>query len=211
MVTERQKRIYNVYLKESRRGQPYKLRKNFDKMDAHSCSVLEKLDQFLSAYPNIEWSAYFSAPHKIYPDESKYSLDFFITQKAKKAYALHMKSLETQDPDTIESIKRLQTSLQFVLDFCREKGLTLEQYAAYCEDSLPCVVDHLKTHKITYYTLHSIGISRLNIEQRVLDFVFGDFYGTLQVTKNKFFASKLMKEFSKRAITKIQNKLKENK
>lgn len=209
MLTERQKRIYNSYLRESRRGQPYKLRRNFDNMDEHTSSVIEKLDKFLSSYPHIEWSAYFAAPHKIYTDDSKYPIDFYITQKAKKAYALYMKSLETQDPDSDESLIRLQQSLKFVLQFCIEKGLTLDLYGAYCEDSLPCVVDHLKTHKINFYTLHSIGISRLNIEQRILDFVFGDFYGTLQTTKNKFYASKKMKEFSKRANVKLQNKLNE--
>lgn len=178
-------------------------------MEPATCLVLETLDKFLTAYPNIEWSAYFSAPHKIYSDDTKYPLEFFTTQKAKKVYAVYMKSLETQDPDSPDSLIRLQQSLKFVFEFCKAKGLTFSDYGAYCEDSLPCVVDHLKTHKINYYTLHSIGISRLNIEQRILDFVFGDFYGMLQATKNKFYASKTMKEFSKQAIQKLTNKLNE--
>jgi hypothetical protein len=155
------------------------------------------------------WDEYFSAPYKLHEDEVAHPLEFFTTQKAKKAYALYMKSLETQDPDSQDSLIRLQQSLKFVFEFCKEKGLTFDDYGAYCEDSLPCVVDHLKTHKINFYTLHSIGISRLNIEQRILDFVFGDFYGVLQQTKNKFYASKKMKEFSKQAKVILTNKLDE--
>lgn len=210
MLSERQKRIYNIHLRESRNGKPFTLRKNFDNLGEHTCLLLEKIDKFFASYPNIDWSEYFRAPHRIYPDESYYSLDFFTTQKAKKAYAVYMKSLETEDPDTMESLTRLQKSLSFVFEFCREKGLTFDDYGTYCEDSLPCVIDHLKSHKINFYTLHSIGISRLNIEQRILDFIFGDFYGTLQKTKNKFYASKTMKEFSKRANVKLKNKLNEN-
>jgi hypothetical protein len=179
-------------------------------LDEHTTLLLEKLERFFNSYPNIDWSNFFKAPHRIYPDESHYPLEFYVTQKAKKIYAVYMKSLETEDPDTTDSLVRLQKSLSFVFEFCKEKGLTFEGYGSYCEDSLPCVIEHLKTHKINFYTLHSIGISRLNIEQRILDFIFGDFYGTLQKTKNKFYASKTMKEFSKRANVKLKNKLNEN-
>lgn len=211
MVTERQKTIYNKYLRESRRGQPYKLRKNFDNLEENVSLLLEKLDKFFKAHPSIEWDAYFKAPHEIFPDESSYKLDFYVTQKAKKAYALYMKALELEDPDSRDTLIRLQQSLKFVYEFCAEKGLTFADYGTYCEDSLPCLVDHLKTHKINYYTLHSLGISRLNIEQRILDFIFGDFYGTLQKTKNKFYSSIKMKLFSKQAKIILTNKLNENK
>lgn len=210
MVTETQKRIYNTFLKESRKGQPWKARQNFDKLDNESCVALDKLERFFKSQPNIDWNIYFSAPHHVYPDDTYYNLEYFTTQKAKKTYAIYIKNLELEDPDTNGSLIRLQQALKFVLEFCQEMGLTLEDYPTYSEDNLPKVVDHLKSHKINFYTLHALGVSRLNIEQKILDFIFGDFYGTHQKTKNKFFASKKMKEFSKQAKLKIQEKLKNN-
>lgn len=209
MVTERQQKIYNLYLRESRRGQPYKLRKNFDKMPQETIVLLEKIDKFFNDHPIVDWESFFKAPHELYPDDSTYKLDFYVTQRAKKVYASYMKSLELEDPDSQDSLLRLRDSLKYVFEFCQEHDLTFTDYPTYCEDGLPLVIDHLKNHKINYYTLHSLGISRLNIEQSILDFIFGDFYGTLQKTKNKFFSSTKMKEFSKQANAKLQTKLKE--
>lgn len=206
MITERQKRIYNTYLKVSRRGKPYKLRQNFDNFDENKSSLLEKLDLFFKSYPNIDWVDYFSAPYELYPDES-WDLEFFCKQKAKKTYTTYIKSLEVANPDSKESLVRLQNNLKFVFGFCQEKGLTLDEYVTYCEDSLPYVVEHLKNHKINFYTLHTLGASRLNIDQRVLDFIFDEFDRTYQLTKNKFYNSKLMKEFAKQAKIKLTNKL----
>jgi hypothetical protein len=200
-------RIYNNHLAISRKlkDKPFKLRKDFSKLTDEQIMVLGKILKMFTDYPNIDQEAFFSAPFKIYPDEDHYPLEFFTTQKAKRIYAQYMKTLEDENPDTKESLERLRDGLKFVKNFCDEKGLTFEEYSSYSEHNLPCIVDHLKSHKINFYVLHSLGITTLNIETRILDFIFGDFYLTFRKTKNKFYTSERMKKFSKLAINKLKN------
>jgi hypothetical protein len=70
------------------------------------------------------------------------------------------------------------------------------------------MIDHLKNHHINMYALHSLGVSKIEVENRILDFIFSDFWITFQKTKNKFHLSKKMKEFSHKAITKIKEQIK---
>jgi hypothetical protein len=207
MISEKSKRIYNDHLATSRkcRNKPFKIKKDFSKITEDQITVLTKLEQMFDSYTNIDPEHFFAAPYKLYQDEDYYPLDFFITQKAKKIYAQYMKSLDDESPDTKESLERLRDGLKFVKNFCNEKGLTLDEYSAYSEHNLPCVVEHLKSHKINFYVLHSLNVSKLNIETRILDFIFGDFYLTFRKTKNKFYTSQRMKEFSKLIIQKITN------
>lgn len=210
-LTESQKRIYNTHLSVSRglQGKPFKYRKNFEKLEERTAQLLKKLDTFFKTYDHIDQRDFFTAPYKIYPDSSYYDLEYFSTRKAIKAYSQYIKTLELLDPDNSESLIRLKDGLVFVYNFCKEKGLTMDQYELYIEETLPCYIEHLKMHKINYYTLHALTFSAPKIESRVLDFIFGDFYTTFQKTKNKFFTSKKMKEFSKEATKRLNNKLKD--
>lgn len=211
MITESEKQIYNNHLVTFRKikGEPFKIRQDFSNFDEDKLPYLQKLDRFFRSYPNINQEEFFVAPHKVYPDESNYPLDFYTGQRAVKCYTQYMKMLDAQDPDSKDSLERLQKSLLFVLNFCREKGLTLSDYEVYMEESIPKVVTHLKEHKINFYTFHALSFSSPKMESRILDFMFSDFFGTFQKTKNRFFASKQMKEFAKPAKIKITNKLNE--
>lgn len=206
MISDNEKRIYNNHLVASRKckDKPFRIKKDFSNITEDQTMVLNKLNQMFENYPNIDQECFFSAPYKLFPDEDYYPLDFYITQRAKKIYAQYMKSLEDESPDTKESLERLRDGLKFVKNFCDEKGLTLEEYEAYYEHNLPSVIDHLKSHKINFYVLHSLGITKINIETRILDFIFGDFYLTFRKTKNKYYSSTKMKEFSKLAIQKLK-------
>ena len=115
--------------------------------------------------------------------------------------------LDVQDPDSNDSLERLQKSLKFIFGFCKEHGLTLKDYEVYMEESIPTMLKHLKEHKINFYTIHALTFTSPKIESRILDFMFSDFFGTYQKTKNKFFASNKMREFSKQAKIKIEQKL----
>jgi hypothetical protein len=209
MITNFQKQIYNNFLVASRKSQnkPFQIRKNFDKMEEDVVVLLNKLSDFFNEYKHVNQQDFFVAPYKIYDDVEYYKLDYFTTAKARKAYAAYMKKLELEDPDSSDALVRLRDSLKFVYEFCLLNDLTFEEYPVYVESSLPCMIEHLKNHDINYYTLHALKVSRLNIESRTLDFIFGDFYGTLQKTKNKFYASKKMKEFANKAITQQTKKL----
>lgn len=211
MIDDSLKEIYNNHLVISRtvKGEPYKIKKDFSKLDEDKVMALEKLARLFSSHTNINQKDFFIAPYKIFPEETYYPLDFYYKPKAISCYTQYMKLLEIQDPDSPESLERLQKSLKFVFEYCREKGLTLDQYELNIEESLPCFVQHLKDHKINFYTLHALTFSNPKLESNLLDFIFSDFYGTFQKTKNKFFSSKRMKEFAKQARQKIQTKLNE--
>ena len=189
------------------RSEPFKIKKDFSNLDEDKIPFLEKLGRFFHSYPNINQEDFFMAPHKVYPDPDHYSLDFYTGQRAIKCYAQYMKMLDVQDPDSDDSLSRLQTSLRFIFKYCEEKGLTLGDYSVYMEESIPVMVKHLKEHKINFYAIHALTFPLPKIESRILDFMFSDFFGTFQKTKNKFFASKKMKDFSKLAKIKIENKL----
>jgi hypothetical protein len=145
----------------------------------------------------------------VYPDESYYPIEFYITAKAKKCYSSYKKMQELSDPDTSENLKKLQESMLFVYKYCEENDISMDDYQEFFAlGTLPVFIEHLKNHNITFYTLHALTFQKIAVESQILDFAFGDFYITFQKTKNKFFASKKMKEFAKIAKTKLNNKLK---
>jgi hypothetical protein len=210
MVSENQQRIYNSHLAISRKVQnkPFRLRKKFDDLEEEKKQILNKLSRFFETYPHIDIDIFFIAPHKIWQDESHFPLEFYTTQRAIKAYSQYVKAMEVEDPDSDQSMERLKKSFKFLYGFCKEKGLTFDDYGSYVEGNLPCWSEHLKNHEINFYTLHSLAL-KINIENRILDFMFGDFHQTHQHTKNKFYTSKKMKDFATKARTQINNKLKQ--
>jgi hypothetical protein len=185
------------------RDKPFRIRKDFSDMDQTKLDRLASLERFFNSYQNIKIDDYFSAPYVIFEDDDYFDLDFYLTSKAKKAYSQYMKKIEMDDPDSESSLNRMVDSLKFVKNFCREKNLTLKEYPLYIEGALPTMIDHLKNHHINMYALHALGVSKIEVENRILDFIFSDFWITFQKTKNKFYLSKKMKEFSKQAIDKI--------
>ncbi len=208
-MTDFQKRIYNSHLAISRkmRDKPFRIRKDFSDMDQTKLDRLASLERFFNSYQNIKIDDYFAAPYVIFEDDDYFDLDFYLTSKAKKAYSQYMKKIEMDDPDSESSLNRLVDSLKFVKNFCKEKNLTLKEYPLYIEDALPNMIDHLKNHHINMYALHSLGVTKIEVENRILDFIFSDFWISFQKTKNKFYLSKKMKEFSKQAIDKVNQQL----
>ena len=210
-MTKLQEKIYNSHLAISRkmRNKPFRIRKNFSSLETSVVDKLAALERFFLSLPSVNIDEYFTSPYEIFEDDDYFDLDFYLTSKAKKAYSQYMKKIEISDPDTEASLKRLIDGLKFVKTFCREKNLTLEKYHVYMESNLPCIIEHLKNHNINMYCLHALGITKIDVENRVLDFIFSDFWTTFQKTKNKFFLSGKMKELAKQATTKIQQQLKQ--
>lgn len=207
MITEQQQIIYNNFLISSRLGKPFKIKKDFSNLEEEKVVALQKLSRLFNNYPNLIQEDFFMAPHKLYPDESYYPLEFYTKPKAIKCYTQYRKQLEIQDPDSPDSLRRLAESLKFVVKYCVENDLQLSDYEVNIEKSMPCFVQHLKDHKINYYTLHSLTFKKPQIESRILDFIFPDFYEVFQKTKNKFFASQKMRDFAKKAKIKLETKL----
>ena len=205
------KRIYNTHLEISRkaRNEPFRLRKDFSDLDEDVLVSLDKLEKLFDRYPNLDMDDFFLAPHRIYPDEDWYPLEFYTTQKAITCYTQYMKMVELQDPDSPESLKRLIAGLSFVGKFCKEKGLLISDYELNMEGTMPCFVEHLKNHKINYYTLHALTFRKPDVESRILEFIFPDFHTVFRKTRNKFYTSRKMRGLAKQARQKLDEQLKE--
>jgi hypothetical protein len=212
MISDFEKQIYNNHLVVSRKvkDEPFKIKKDFSNLEEDKIISLQKLSKLFKTYPNLIQEDFFTAPHKIFPDESYYPLEFYTKPKAIKCYTDYVKQLEIQDPDSPDSLRRLAESLKFVSRYCIENNLQFSEYELNIEGTMPCFVEHLKSHKINYYTLHALTFKKPQIESRILDFIFPDFYLVFQKTKNKFFSSLKMKEFAKQAKTKLENKINNN-
>lgn len=202
-----QKKIYNNHLAISRkmRDKPFRIRKNFDDFDSEKMVWVDKLSKMFNSYPNINIDLFFEAPYHLYQDVEYFDLEYFTTQKAKKDYTQYVQQIQLMSPDSEDSLKRLIGGLKFVSNFCKENGLTLKEYVAYSEKNIPSVLEHLKSHKINFYVLHALEVSKINIENRILDFMFNDFWKTFQKTKNMYYGSTKMKTLAKKAIEKLQN------
>lgn len=212
-MTKFEEQVYNTHLAVSRsiKGEPYKFRKDFTKLEEDKIVLLKRLESFFSNYPNVDLKDFFMAPYKVYPDGDYYGLDYYITRNALKSYTQYMKQLEVQDPDSMESLIRLQKGLQFVIEFCKEHNITLGEYEKFQPNSILSFLDHLKNHKINFYVLHALTFGFPVVDSKILEFMFEDFYGTFRMTRNKYYASKKMKDFGKQAKDKIENKLYERK
>jgi hypothetical protein len=173
--------------------------------------IYEKLKitvpEFLNSNKTVVIDYFFIAPYKIYPDETYFPLEYYTTLKAITCYTNYMKILNSEDPDSSESLVRFSNSLKFILKFCKDCDISLEKYKTYSTGTLPSFIDHLKSHKINYYTLHALTFSNIDVDSDILNFAFGDFWKTFQVTRNKYQSSKKMKVFGKQAIEKIKQPL----
>lgn len=205
MITKLEEQIYNSHLSTYRKikGEPYSLRKDFSKLEEEKIIYLKKLSKFFENYPNVDMDDFFKAPYIVY-DVTYYPLEFYTKPKALTSYTQYKNQLELQNPDSDDALLRLKKSIQFILEFCKEREIGVSEYETYQTDTIPCFLDHLKNHKINFYALHALTFSIPRVESKILDFMFRDFYGTFRNTRNKYYASKKMKLFG----NKLKDKLK---
>ena len=216
MISKIEEQIYNSHLYTSRKviNKPVRLRSNFDNLDDRDEVTLKKLSKFFRNYRNINYNDWFIAPHKIYDGCNNYfDLNFYTTRKALKCYTMYMKQKETQDPDSDDAIESIKTCLSFIYNYCKERNLTLDDYRSEIKGSLPTVINHLKEHKINFYTLHLLEVDAIikSIETSVLNFVVSDFWNTFSQTRIKFASSTLLKTKARKGKKLIIQKLVENK
>lgn len=153
---------------------------------------------FFEKYPNLDKEEFLKSIPPFLVDSFEEAMPFYIA---------HMKALEVKDPDHDVSINRLKKSITFIYKFCKEKNIDLTDYSIYTEAVLPCWVEHLRTHKISFYSLHALTFSKPELESDLLEFVIPKFFLTFQKTRNKFYSSSRMKPFSKKVLEKISQKL----
>jgi hypothetical protein len=148
-----QQNIYNCFLKKSRRGKPFKFRKNFDDVNESVLLYLKKLEAFFLKFPHIIMEDFFEAPNIIHPNEKYPYLDFFVSRKAIKAYQLFLRNEQFKPLN--EQAENIKNCLNFIVKFCLSKNISLKDYSLYKENgsNMPVWSEHYRQHLLNMYVL----------------------------------------------------------
>lgn len=215
MITEKEKCIYNSFLVAGRKSKnkPFKLRKNFTNLDPEIYVLLKKLDGLFKRNPNINMDVYFEAPYFVYDKDSHFDLRFYTTRRSLKCYTNYLRQREQQNPDSAEVVDRCKKCCAFIYNYCVERGITLDEYKTLSESNIPITLQHLKEHKINFYTLHGLGCSKKiqEIGTDLLDFLVPDYNIIINDTRVNFLKSTRLKDVVSKSFLLIEKKLKTKK
>lgn len=211
-LTDFEQHIYNTHLRisRSRKGLPFKYRKDFSFLNDTYTTSLKKISIFLAKFPHIKLENFIKAPYEIYNDQEYFELEYYTTLKATKAYTLFMKRQEMLDPDNNEQLKNIIESLKYISNFCKEQKINISEYIEHLTGNTPSFILHLKEHRINVYSLFGFQTFERGIrafDPELLKFILGDdFLNNLSTFRLKFFASKKAKVLVELGIQKIKNK-----
>lgn len=211
LITEFDKLIYNTYLRVSRSSNklPFKIRKNFEKLDDKSFVSIKKISSFLKRFPHIKIEDFFKAPYLLYPDEKYFPIEFFHSLKATKAYTLFNKKQENLDPDSDEQLKNIKNSLIFISNFCRERGMSSQNYIDHKTNNEYSFILHLREHSVCIYALLGYKNFEKNLKSRdaeVVKFIIGEeSYNNVQLYRTKLYNSTKAVKLVELGIKKILN------
>jgi len=213
-LSSEEKSLYNLHLKVSKTQQnkPFRYRKQFDSVDDKTRIAVKKLASFLKRFSHIKAEEFIVAPYKVYPDETYFSLDFYNTLKATKAYTLYQQQIIHQDIDSSLQLSNILESLKFIQNFCIKKNIQLNSYLLEQSDKLPSFIIHLKEHKINFYVLYGFkNFTKVlkQIDLELLKFILGDeTVNQMLLCKNKLFLSKKAYPLIINGLQKVHEKLK---
>lgn len=211
MLTDQDKFIYNSFLiaNKTNQNKPFKVRKNFDKIDDSVYIQIKKLACFFERNKNINQSDFFNAPYSVYGKDNYFGIEFYNTRKAVKCYSIYIKQKQRNDPDSDEVITECKECCKFIYDFCVTNNITLFEYNNLYTESTPKVVQHLKEHKINFYMIHALKADRIisRVESNLLDFLIPDFNLLLRDTRVNYLRSKKLKTMLEKALISIEKQL----
>jgi hypothetical protein len=211
-MTTFEKHIYNTYLAVSRssKNKPFKLRKNFEKIDEVQFIAIKRIATFLKKFPHIKIEDYFKAPYSLYPDEPYFPLDYYASLKATKSYTLFQKKIVNMDPDSEEQLSNIKQSLVFILNFCNEAKVSPQNYINHKTNNEYSFMVHLKEHKVNIYTLLGFEVFEKNLKSRdpeIIRFIIGDdFYNNISTYRTKLYNSKKALRLVDLGLKKISSK-----
>ena len=216
MITSTEKRIYNTFLAISRKKQnkPFKLRQDFEDFEQdEKYPAIKKLAYFFERFPNIDINDYFLAPYSIYVNDENtyYDLQFYLSQKARSVYTMHMKKKENVEADSEENLKKCKESLLFIYKYCKDKGFSVEEYLNLKEENslLPAFAVHLKNRDINVYALFAFEDFEnkfFQIPADLLEFIFGSLYNDFAQLRRKFVMSEKCKQICRSGLKIIETK-----
>jgi len=205
--------IYNTHLRVSRQQQnkPFKLRKDFSKIEEKNYIAVKKLSLFFKKHSHITLDDFFIAPYKIYKDESYFDMEYFTTLKAVKAYSLYQNIKLYEEPDSESQLNSITESLKFIYRFCKQQKIDIDQYAQFTSGAIPECIVHLKEHKVNMLTL--LGFNGFyktlkQVDSETLKFILGnEVCNQIETNKAKLFASKKAYKLILFGIQKLKDKL----
>jgi hypothetical protein len=163
-MKEIEEKLYNMYLRvnRTRQGKPYQPRKNFDKFEEKKeYPHIQRLGIFFEHYPHMFREEYFHAPYEMYSDVNQKLMDgrplhikFYASHKAFVLVCQYLRMMQLRSPDTL--IGFWNTSGRFIVDYCKNKNITLKDYIQGSSESPPLYFEHLKNHQISWYFLFVI-------------------------------------------------------
>jgi hypothetical protein len=210
-ITEQEKHIYNKFLAISRsiKNKPFKLRKDFANFEENENYIyVKKLSLFFKKYPNIVVDDFFTAPFKIYNNDSdgSYDLKFYTSQKALKIYTIYQTKKQDELPDKNNQLFFIKQSLNFILKFCKGNNIEVSDYIGHMTNDINSFILHLKERKISVYVLFGFTDAEkiLNsIGPDMLDFIFKDLKNKMAIYRTRYYTSKKAKLLVKHGLEKI--------
>ena len=209
-MTDFEKYIYNTYLRVGRRAlnKPFKYRKDFTELEGTEIDTqLKQLSALFAKYKHLKVDLFFEAPYKLYSTTATYYLDYYVSQKAIKAYSLYIAKLKQEDPDTESQLKFIIESFKFIKSFCADKNIPITSYCDYTSGVVFDFIPHLKEFNVSVYSLFSFKNFETNlwtIDTDTLKFILGEGYvDSFYVFRNKYLESAKCKTLSELAYKKI--------
>ena len=212
MLTDRQKDIYNLYLKALAEvnDRPYRKRNNFSNLREDTKGYLSKIEHIFDQYPQFFRYEYFLAPFKLYNDKKFVNLKYLSTYKGINTCVSYFKTLKESNPD--DQLSYIKSSLKFITEFCVEQNIPLSLYCKHKSVVQNSVLIHLKQHKISFYVIFDIPnlyTTLLNMPDDEFELYFGSDIN-LQDIYVKYNSSKKAKDYIKKSVPKIEEYLKKN-
>lgn len=209
MISDLQKEIYNLYLKELaiKNNRPFARRKDFDNLSEAIKTDLLKLELFFIRNPEINRDLYFKAGFT-FSNDTFLTLGYFHNLNVLKHYAKLEKQRYNVFIDSDESIKDFVEGLKFIISFLKENNLTLKDYSNCKNDyQIYWYLIHLKLHKISLYHLHTFNISIQGFEEDILNIYLENFRQKFFETRRQYTFSKKLKIIGNKITTiQTQNK-----
>lgn len=210
-MTNHEKSVYNTFLRVSRTQQnkPFKYRKNFEGFDPEKASYVTKIARLLSQYSHINIDDFFEAPYKAYSDEVApyYDLKFFASRKSISAYTKYMRKVDNLDPDDPEMLRRIQSSLVFIKEFCKHKNICASEYFNHVDGLYPSFLVHLQQRKIWIYSVigeDGFDNTLQSVESSMLLMLFSyRVEDRIPSMRTKYLNSKICKQFARKGFNQL--------
>lgn len=213
-VTPNQQRIYNAYQAAVGHGsgKPFRYRKNFDKFDTDpQYPFLLKLELFFQNHSNVDAKMFFEAPYKLHDDEHmRHELKFYTTQRAIAAYSVYVKKVDRLDPDSDTINEQTRDAYSWMLKFCRENGLKLNEYIKHQTGVQNSFVLHLQERKINVYSLlefDDVAKVIASLDADVIEFMGCGNLLKLDEFRSRYLASKQLKSASRKFKKVVETQL----